>query len=70
MDEVQKEKRFDRQGFATFLRVNKSARDFDPVSGVLRFGGKQVIVSKDGVVDGDYPFTERVQKWIHEFMSA
>lgn len=61
-------KEFSIQQFKTFL-TNRGISDFDPVSGILRFGNQEVTIDQDGTIYGPKPLKSRVEKWLNKFMS-
>ena len=66
--EVIAHKEFSIEQFKAFL-TNRGIKDFDPVSGILRFGNQEVIIDEDGTISGPKTLKSRVEKWLHKFMS-
>ena len=66
--EVIANKEFSIEQFRVFL-TNRGISDFDPVSGVLKFGNEEVIIDQDGTISGPKPLKSRVEKWLHKFTS-
>ena len=61
-------KGFSIEQFKEFL-AKRGISDFDPVSGILRFGNQEVIIDEEGTISGPKPLKSRVEKWLHKFTS-
>lgn len=58
---------FENAGFGKFL-ARRGVTGFDPVSGRLNLGERQVVVTSDGAVSGDANLQRRVERWIFEYL--
>jgi hypothetical protein len=61
-------KDFNRFEFQVFLN-RRNVNMFDPVSGIVKVSGTEVVVNEDGSVEGPEPLKSRVERWIRDFMS-
>jgi hypothetical protein len=66
-EENLKFKEFDSFKFKLFLEL-KGIKNYDPISGIIIFNQKQVIVDGDGNVSGDIKLKNKIERWIYDFM--
>ena len=63
-------RQFNLNEFNYFLKTKKHINTFDSISGVLILGNNEAVISEKGIVNAEPMLKNRIEKWIHEFLTS